>query len=30
MEEFSVHLILPDYSLGLSGIGVVEKGDKDN
>lgn len=29
MEEFSVHLILPDYSLGLSGIGV-EKGDKVN
>lgn len=26
MEEFNVHLILPDYPLGLSGIGV-EKGD---
>lgn len=29
MEEFSVHLILPDYPLGLNGLGV-EKGDKDN
>lgn len=27
MEEFSVHLILPDYPLGLSGLGV-EKGTK--